>query len=51
MHDSLARLLAKSILKVFSVVLAQVVARNGLSAILIYSLEHLVAGGVAQAGE
>lgn len=51
MHDSLACLLAKGGLKVLSVVLAQEVARNGLSAILVYSLKHLVAGGVTQTGE
>lgn len=50
-HNSLARLLAKSGLKILSIVLAQEVARNGLPAILVYSLEHLVAGGVAQTGE
>lgn len=51
MHDGLASLLAEGILKILAVVLAQEVAGNGLSTILVDSLEHLVAGGVAQTGE
>ena len=51
MHDGLARLLAKGRLKILAVVLGEHVARHGLAAILVYPLQDLVAGGVAQAGE
>lgn len=51
MHDSLASLLAESALKVLAVVLGQEVPGDGLTAILVYSLEDLVAGGVSQTGE
>lgn len=50
-HNSLARFLAKRILKVLAVVLAQEVARHGLAAVLVYPLQHLVAGRVPEAGE
>ena len=51
MHDGLARLLAERPLKVLAVVLREIVARHGLTAILVYPLQDLVTGGVAQAGE
>jgi len=41
-QDGLAGLLTKGILKVGSVVLRQVVARDGLTAVLVYSLENLL---------
>lgn len=40
-HDGLARLLAKRILKVFAVVCPEVVARHRLAAVLVYPLEDL----------
>lgn len=40
-QDSFARLLAKSRLEVRTVMLRQEVARNGLAAVLVYSLENL----------
>ena len=43
MHNRLARLLAKCVLKLVAVVLPEVVARNRLAAVLVYSLEDLVA--------
>lgn len=51
MHDGLAGLLAKGILKVLAVVLAQEVARNGLATVLVYSLQDFVSGGIAQTWE
>lgn len=51
MHDSLASLLSESLLKVLAVVLGEVVSRDGLSTILVDSLEDLVTGGVTQTGE
>lgn len=51
MHDSLAGLLAESRLKVLAVVLAQIVARNRLTAILVDSLEDLVASSISETGE
>lgn len=50
-HNGLASLLSKSALKVLAIVGSQVVAGNGLTAILVYSLRDLVAGGVTQTGE
>ena len=50
-QDGLASLLAERSLKVFSVVLCEVVARNRLPTILVYPLENLVAGGVTQTWE
>lgn len=51
MHDGLASLLSECRLEILSVVLGEKVARHGLAAILVYSLEDLVARGIAQAGE
>lgn len=51
MHDGLASLLAEGILKILAIVLVQEVSGNGLSTVLVDSLKHLVAGGVAQTGE
>ena len=51
MHDGLARLLAKRVLKLVAIVGAQVVARHGLAAVLVYPLQHLVAGRIPEAGE
>ena len=51
MHDGLASLLSESRLEILAVVLAEIVARHGLAAILVYSLEDLVARGIAKAGE
>lgn len=50
-HDGLARLLAKRRLKVLAVVRVEVVARDGLAAVLVHTLQHLVAGGVPETGE
>lgn len=50
-HDGLARLLAKGILELVAVVRAQVVARHRLAAVLVYPLQHLVAGGIPETGE
>jgi len=50
-HDSLARLFAERALKVLAVVLPQVVARDGLTAIFVDTLENLVASGIPQTGE
>lgn len=50
-HDSLARLLAECRLEIFAVVLAEIVTRHRLTAILVDSLKDLVTGGVAQTGE
>ena len=50
-HDGLARLLAEGILKVLAVVGVEVVAGHGLAAVLVDALQHLVAGGVPEAGE
>lgn len=50
-HDGLARLLAKSVLKVLAVVGAEEVTGDGLTAVLVDALENLVAGGVAETGE
>lgn len=51
MHNGLAGLFAKGILKVGAIVLAQVVSRNRLTAVLVNALEDLVASGVSQARE
>lgn len=51
MHDSLASLLAKRILKVLAVVHAEPVTGDRLTSILVYALEDLVAGSVAKTGE
>jgi hypothetical protein len=50
-HDGLSSLLAEGLLELGAVVLAKVVASNGLTTILVYALEDLVSGGVAQTGE
>ena len=50
-QDGLASLLAERSLKVLSIVFCEVVARNRLPTILVYPLENLVAGGVAQTRE
>lgn len=41
MHDGLASLLAESILKVLAVVGGEVITSDGLTAVLVYSLEDL----------
>lgn len=51
MEHGLARLLAESALEVLAVVQGQVVARDGLAAVLVDALEDFVAGCVAEAGE
>lgn len=50
-HDSLSSLLAKGILKVLAIVLAQEVSRHRLTSVLVHALKNLVTGGVAEAGE
>jgi len=50
-HNRLAGLLAERSLKVLGVVGAEKVAGDGLAAVLVYPLQDLVAGGVAQARE
>lgn len=51
MHDSLARLLAERRLEILAIVRREVVAGNGLAAVLVDALQNLVARGIAQAGE
>jgi hypothetical protein len=50
-HNGLASLLAKGILEVGTIVLGQVITSDGLTTILVDSLEDLVAGGVSQTRE
>lgn len=50
-HDGLASLLAKGVLEVFAIMLAEPVTGHGLTAVLVYTLKDLVAGGVAKTGE
>ena len=50
-HDGLARLLAKSILKVLAVVSPEEVARHRLAAVLVHALEDLVPGRIPQPRE
>lgn len=50
-HDGLASLLAKGPFKVGAIVLGKVVPCNGLSTILVDSLENLVAGCVSKTRE
>lgn len=50
-HDGLAVALAKGIIKARAVVLGQVVAHEGLAAVLVDALQDLVGGGVAEARE
>lgn len=51
MHDGLASLLSERRLEVLAVVLGEVIAGDGLTAILVDSLEDLVASGITQTGE
>jgi hypothetical protein len=50
-HNSLASLLAKSILEVRAIVLGQEITSDGLTTVLVDSLEDLVTGGVSQTRE
>lgn len=50
-HDRLAGTLAKSIVKVGTPVLGEVVASERLTTVLVDTLENLVPGGVTQTGE
>jgi hypothetical protein len=47
-HNGLARLLAKSRLKVLAIMQRQKISRHGLSSVLVYPLEDLVSGRIAQ---
>lgn len=51
MHDGLAVALAECAVEAVTVVVREVVPYKGLSAKLVYSLEHLVCGSVAETGE
>lgn len=51
MHDSLSAGLSESILKLGSVVLGKVVANEGLSSVLVNTLENLVSGSVSKSRE
>ena len=51
MHDSLAIALAKGVVELVAVVLGQVVADKGLTAVLVHSLEDLVRSCVTETGE
>lgn len=50
-HDGLAGLLAKGILEVGAIVLGQEITSNGLTTVLVDSLEDLVTGGISQTRE
>jgi hypothetical protein len=50
-HNGLASLLAKGILEVGTIVLGQEITGDGLTTILVDSLEDLVTGGVSQTRE
>jgi hypothetical protein len=50
-HDGLAGLLAKGVLEVGTIVLGQEITSDGLTAVLVDSLEDLVTGGVSQTRE
>lgn len=50
-HDGLAVALAECAVEAVTVVVREVVPYKGLSAKLVYSLEHLVCGSVAETGE
>ena len=50
-HNGLASLLAKGILEVGTIVLGQEITGDGLTTVLVDSLEDLVTGCIAQTGE
>jgi hypothetical protein len=50
-HDRLSGLLSKCLLEIGPVVLCEVIARNRLTAVLVYPLQNLVSGGISQARE
>lgn len=51
MHHRLAIPSAKSLIERRAVVIGKVISHEGLAAVLVYPLQDLVGGGVAEAGE
>lgn len=51
MHNGLASLLAESRLEILAIVDTEPVASDGLTTVLVHTLEDLVTGSVAETGE